>query len=183
MHSVLRQLRVIVFHGGAINVTSTPVPAVELSSLFPTSFSELLAQPPSSNIFVSPVSTSPSLFTSHKTTKRTQYDDIRALLPNSSEKSKGDAAPLLAEILLVNHNGEIMEGSITTPYFLREGEWITPAAKCGGNLGTTRRYALEQGICKESIVMKKSVQMGERVVLSNSFRGFGWGFVEELEKP
>ena len=159
------------------------MPAVELGSLFPNSFLGLLTQRPSFNIFVSPVSTSPSLFTSHKTTKRAQYDEIRALLPNSSEKPDGKAAPLLAEILLVNHNGEIMEGSITTPYFLREGEWITPSAKCGGNLGTTRRYALGQGICKESIVMKESVQVGERVVLSNSVRGFGWGFVEELEKP
>ena len=57
----------------------------------------------------------------------------------------GKAAPLLAEILLVNHNGEIMEGSITTPYFLREGEWITPSAKCGGNLGNYAKICIGAG--------------------------------------
>ena len=171
----------IVFHGGAINITSAPVPAVELACLIPTSFAELLAQLPIFRIYISPASTSPSPFTSHKTTKRVQYDDIRALLPSASEQSDVEIAPLLAEILLVNENGEVMEGSITTPYFLREGEWITPAAESGGNLGTTRRYALEQGLCKESIVIKENVQLGERVVLSNGVKGFGWGSVEKLE--
>ena len=74
-----------------------------------------------------------------------------------------------------------MEGTITTPYLLRAGEWITPSAQCGGNLGTTRRYALEAGLCKESIVMRESVQAGEKVVLSNGVRGYGWGYVEALE--
>ncbi len=81
----------------------------------------------------------------------------------------------------MNRNGEIMEGSITTPYFLRAREWITPSAQCGGNLGTTRRYALEAGLCKESIIMRESIQAGEKVVLSNGVRGFGWGYVEALE--
>ena len=73
-----------------------------------------------------------------------------------------------------------MEGSITTPYFFRAGEWITPRAQCGGNLGTTRRYALEAGLCKEGIVTRESVQRSEKVVLSNGVRGFGWGSVEAL---
>ncbi|KAL2045198.1 hypothetical protein N7G274_002280 [Stereocaulon virgatum] len=175
------KVRVIIFRGGAMNVTSIPVPAVELVCLIPTSLAELLAQLPIFRIYISPTCTSPSPFTSHKTTKRVQYDVIRALLPSSSEQSDVEISPLLAEILLVNTSGEIMEGSITTPYFLREGGWITPAAESGGNLGTTRRYALEQGLCKESIVMKESVQLGERVVLSNGVKGFGWGFIEKLE--
>lgn len=74
-----------------------------------------------------------------------------------------------------------MEGSITTPYFFRAGEWITPSAQCGGNLGTTRRYALEAGLSKDGVVTRESVQAGEKVVLSNGVRGFGWGYVEALE--
>lgn len=49
-------------------------------------------------------------------------------------------------------------------------------------MGTTRRYALEQGLCEEGIVMKDSIKVGEKVVLSNGVRGFGWGIVEDLVK-
>lgn len=103
------------------------------------------------------------------------YDVLRAKLPL---KESGTGLP---EILLYNHRDEIMEGSICTPYLFREGRWITPAAKCGGNLGTTRRYALEKDLCKEGIVPKDSVKANEIVVLSNGVRGFGWGIVEDLQ--
>lgn len=57
------------------------------------------------------------------------------------------------EVLLVNvMDGSIMEGSITTPYFFRNGRWVTPPVKAwyeagadsGGNDGTSRRWALER---------------------------------------
>ena len=76
-----------------------------------------------------------------------------------------------------------MEGSVTTPYFNHSGRWITPAESCGGNLGTTRRWALEKKLCEEGYVNVNSIQvgsLGERVVLSNGVRGFGWGRVEPL---
>ena len=177
------KVRMTLSYNGTINVTSISVPTASLTSLLPTSFSEILALPPTFHIFVSPFTTIPSLFTVHKTTNRALYNDIRSLLPDSSWHSKEKSAALPAEILLVNDRREIMEGSLTTPYLLREGRWITPAAKCGGNLGTTRRYALTQGLCKEGIVLRESVQVGERIVLSNGVRGFGWGSVEKLEKP
>lgn len=82
------------------------------------------------------------------------------------------------EALLINESGEIMEGSITTPYFFREGRWITPAAKCGGNLGTTRRWALNRGICVECVVRGEGIRDGEEIWVSNGVRGFGWGRVE-----
>lgn len=74
-----------------------------------------------------------------------------------------------------------MEGSITTPYFLRAGKWITPAASEGGNVGTTRRWALEMGLCVEGRVDRASVSRGEVVWLSNGVKGWGWGRVEDLE--
>lgn len=83
---------------------------------------------------------------------------------------------------MVDRSGHIMEGSITTPYFSREKLWITPHAAYGGNIGTTRAYALNEGLCQEGDVRKDGVQVGERVVLSNGVRGFGWGVVEELEE-
>lgn len=74
-----------------------------------------------------------------------------------------------------------MEGSITTPYFLRGERWVTPIASQGGNLGTTRRWALETGLCVEAHVARTSVHLGEVVWLSNGVRGWGWGKVEELD--
>ena len=79
-----------------------------------------------------------------------------------------------------------MEGSITTPFFNRCGRWITPAESCGGNLGTTRRWALKQGLCEEGHIDKNSIQkasLGDIVLLSNGVRGFGWGRIEPLLSP
>ena len=74
-----------------------------------------------------------------------------------------------------------MEGTITTPYFYRDGEWITPAVSCGGHLGVARRWALTAGLCKEGMIVAEEIAFGERVVLSNGVRGFGWGVVKELK--
>ena len=163
---------------GIIDVISSPTPYVTLDALFPLNFNDLFTIPPTFDVFVSPVTTTPSLFTSHKTTNRAQYDEVRSLIPVVSNHSDEQRLRRFAEILLINRNGEIMEGSITTPYLLRAGEWITPSAQCGGNLGTTRRYALEVGLCKEGIIMRESLYAGQKVILSNGVRGFGWGYVE-----
>ena len=92
---------------------------------------------------------------------------------------------LLAEILMVNANGDVMEGSFNTAYFNHMGTWTTPAVCSGGHLGVSRRWALEQGLCEEGLVSVNSVQIGslgegEKVVLSNGARGFGWGRVDGL---
>ena len=82
------------------------------------------------------------------------------------------------EVLVVNERGEVMEGSLTTPYFWREGRWLTPREGCGGNRGTTRRWALERGFAVEGVVRAEDVRVGEVVWLSNGVRGFGWGRVD-----
>ena len=89
----------------------------------------------------------------------------------------------MSEVLLHNSLLEISEGSLTTPYFFRDGEWLTPEVRCGGNQGTTRRWALDHKLCKEGIVTKASVRLGEMVWLSNGVRGWGWGIVAgDLER-
>lgn len=158
--------------GGILSVTSNPTPTLRLPSLFPSTLSQTGSDKPSFAIFISPSRISPSLFTTHKTSCRPQYDATRSLFPSSS----GDGLPV--EVLLVNLQGEIMEGSITTPYFYREGAWVTPAEACGGNMGTTRRWALENRLCKDGIVNVENVVVGEKVVLSNGVRGWGWGLIE-----
>jgi len=85
---------------------------------------------------------------------------------------------MTSEVLLFNPEGNITEGSVLTPYFYREGRWITPRVEeAGGQRGTSRRWALERGLCVEGLVEKRSVRVGERVWVSNGVRGFGWGKV------
>lgn len=87
---------------------------------------------------------------------------------------------MLQEMLLVNNSRQIMEGTITTPYLLRNGEWLTPSEDCGGHLGVTRRWALMKSLAKEHVILAEDVDIGETVILSNGVRGFGWGRVEAL---
>lgn len=68
-----------------------------------------------------------------------------------------------------------MEGCIFTPYFKRGVNWITPQEICGGNRGTTRRWAVERGLCKVGVVKVGSVKDGEIIVLSNGAKGFQSG--------
>lgn len=168
-----KKVRILLSAPGRLAAISTPTPEVELATLFPAALPPR-ADSPAWRIFVSPRPTRATPHTSHKTTARKPYDAARALLPPSS------AADLPAEILLVDADGAVTEGSITTPYFWRAGTWVTPAASRGGNIGTTRRWALERGLCVEGQVKRGDLEMGEGVWLSNGVRGWGWGRIEDL---
>lgn len=87
---------------------------------------------------------------------------------------------LQTEVLIVNDSKEeeVMEGCKFTPYFKRDNKWITPKASCGGNLGTTRRWAVDNGLCELGVVKLSSVKCGEIIVLSNGVKGFQAGIVE-----
>ena len=179
------KLRITLSSKGLLEVTSSKVDPVPQARLFPKAFSDLVSisksgQPPTFRIFISMIPITPNNFTRHKTTNRRQYDDVRSKMAPLTKQSDDGITHLPVEILLINGLDEIMEGSFTTPYFNRDGHWVTPSVESGGNLGTTRQYALDKGFCSEMIVKKKSVSVGEKVVLSNGVRGFGWGFVEEI---
>jgi len=121
-----------------------------------------------SNIFkvmLDALPTTKSLHTKAKTEYRGPYDYARM---GAHLESYQDAK----EVLLFNADGEIMDASITTPYFHREGIWITPHVSCGGQHGTSRRYALDHGLCKQGIVKVDSLCQGEIIWLSNAVKGF-----------
>jgi 4-amino-4-deoxychorismate lyase len=73
--------------------------------------------------------------------------------------------------VLVNPSGELMEGSVTSVYFFRDGKWVTPSVASGGQIGTTRRWLIERGYCIEGIVKAESLQDGEMCWISNGLRG------------
>ena len=85
------------------------------------------------------VRTKPSPYTSYKTTSRDMYTAARERVGIKEMTEK-------REVLIVSErDGEIMEGSLTSVFFWREGKWRTPPVSSGGQVGTTRRWALEKG--------------------------------------
>ncbi|KAK2799216.1 hypothetical protein FQN51_007046 [Onygenales sp. PD_10] len=164
------RLRILLDATGQITVEATPTsPLASHILLLPAhpSFDTLdhHHQHPPWTLHLDTQPTAPSLFTTHKTTARTAYTAARARAGIVSPQDP-------VEVLLYNPAGEVMEGSITSVYFRRGGRWVTPAVGCGGNAGTSRRYALACGGCVEGVVRVEELVGGERVWLSNGVRGF-----------
>ena len=132
-------------------------------------------------VFITFNKVTPTLFTRHKTSKRDEYNRALALLPKHQVDCWHNGILLQPEVLIVNDRWEIMEGCRFTPYFWREGKWITPLASSGGNLGTTRQWALKKGLCETGLIEGGSVKYGEIIVLSNGGRGFQSGIVKPWE--
>ncbi|PYI05315.1 aminodeoxychorismate lyase [Aspergillus sclerotiicarbonarius CBS 121057] len=165
------RLRIVMDSMGTCEVEVNPTTSMDpLNLLLP---SDTNPQATIWHVYIDSECINPSVFTTHKTTARHFYTAARFRSGISSLLEQ-------AEVLLVNPAGEIMEGSITTPYFRRRnaaGEeggpvWITPPLSSGGNAGTTRQYALAEGFCTERIIAATDLVDGEECWLSNSVRGF-----------
>ncbi|KAL2807578.1 aminotransferase [Aspergillus granulosus] len=176
------RLRIVVDRNGDCRVDVNPATRSELEN-FVVPFIISPASTPW-RVYVDTAPTTPSGLTTHKTTAREDYMAARTRLGISSPQDTAD-------VLLVNPNGEVMEGSITTPYFRRrrehteqnEPEWITPPLSSGGCAGTSRRYALAQGFCREQTITTADLIDGEICLLSNGVRGFILGRVVLNKSP
>ncbi|OOF92786.1 hypothetical protein ASPCADRAFT_210052 [Aspergillus carbonarius ITEM 5010] len=165
------RLRIVMDRMGTCEVEVNPATSMDpLNLLLP---SDTSPQTTIWRVYIDSEHIAPSVFTTHKTTARDFYTAARL---------RSGIVSLLeqAEVLLVNPAGDIMEGSITTPYFRRRntaGEeggpaWITPPVSSGGNAGTTRHYALAEGFCTERTIAATDLVDGEECWLSNGVRGF-----------
>lgn len=131
-------------------------------TLLPKSFDDIPDSPWTVVLDDQPTET--DLYLGIKTSYRIAYDRARQSARLDLKSTK--------EVLLYNHDGEVVDGSITTAYFYRDNKWVTPQS--GGLEGTTRRFALESGLCSTAIpgVNVDSLKDGETIWLSNAFRGF-----------
>jgi 4-amino-4-deoxychorismate lyase len=154
--AVPKRVKVLISKNGILQCESSAIPERNLANLFPSELptpgkefeevAELLPQKtPIFEVIVDVGKTIPSEYTHFKTTKRDMYDSAR------HRASIGPPDP--RETLLVNEEtGSIMEGTLTTPYYWRNGRWVTPPVGVqyrlglgsGGQDGTTRRWALER---------------------------------------
>ncbi|OAA57691.1 Aminotransferase, class IV [Cordyceps fumosorosea ARSEF 2679] len=175
------RLRIIVHAHGTFEFQKFDTPDAALENLFPLRLPAPGAAPESmeavrSVVFAllrDDVPVPSSEFTHHKTSKRDMYNEARTRAGIKMGERK--------EVLMVNaQSGEIMEGSITTPYFWRNGQWITPPVSAefssslgsGGNNGTSRRYALENKLAVEEPIKAESLLDGEECWISNGVSGF-----------
>ncbi|KAK2004180.1 aminodeoxychorismate lyase [Colletotrichum falcatum] len=186
------RVKVLLSSEGNLSCEASSVPAVPLENLFP----ERLPPPGSSQqagdpsedfpmeVVIDKTETPQSEYTHYKTTKRAMYDTARDRERIALTDRK--------EVLLVNSkDGNIMEGSLTTPFFWRNGRWVTPPVSAtyspendsGGQDGTTRRWALEGCLAVEEKVTADSVVDGEPCWISNGVRGFTFGKVKLNNTP
>lgn len=130
--------------------------------LLPKSFDDIPDSP--WTVLLDDQPTETDLYLGIKTSYRKAYDRAR--------QSGGIDLKSTKEVLLYNRDGDVVDGSITTAYFYRDNKWVTPQS--GGLEGTTRRFALESGLCSTATpsVNVESLKDGETIWLSNAFRGF-----------
>lgn len=117
--------------------------------------------------------TTPSKFTSYKTTRRDVYNDARYRV-NIVPLSRTE------EVILWNEVGEIMEGSLRNLAFWVDGGWVTPGLSSGCLAGTVRKWLLEQGLVREGTILREHLAIGDWVLTSNGVEGCSIGMIEEL---
>ena len=163
-----RKIKICVYKDNRFQIETAAITPIDSPNVFhlPTDLNKVASSNCRCLVKLDLESTPASLFTSHKTSERTPYDRARGAA-DITHKS-----PTVAEVLLFNTHGEITECSISTPYFQRNGRWVTPSLTSGGNAGVTRRLALENGLCEEQTVFVESLCHQEIIWISNGVRGF-----------
>ncbi len=128
---------------------------------------QVLAEPspasgPFPKVIFSSILTDPdNLYLYHKTTQRELYDDER-----KRAIDKG-----YHEVLFVNKNGEVTEGSVTNIFIARNGLLLTPPVNSGLLSGTFRNFLLEKGTAIEQVMTRDDILQDEAVYVGNSVRG------------
>lgn len=94
-----------------------------------------------------------------KTSHRAIYDQARADLPNG-----------LDELIFVNENGMLCEGTITTLFVRRGDVLLTPPLSAGVLPGILRQELLDNGTAQEANLTINDLN-GAEVFVGNSLRG------------
>ncbi|HXE97164.1 MAG TPA: aminodeoxychorismate synthase component I [Dongiaceae bacterium] len=96
----------------------------------------------------------------HKTDRRELLDTAR------SSRSDCD------EVLLLNENGQLTEGSYNSLVVKLDGQLVTPLLSCGLLRGVLREELLERGEISERILYPDDLERVEEMWLINSVRGW-----------
>ena len=101
-----------------------------------------------------------NIFLYHKTTQRSLYE---------SELEKARRRGFL-EVVFLNQDGEITEGSFTNIFIEKNGQLFTPPISSGLPDGIYRQHLLKQGIVQERVMTINDLNMAEKIYIGNSIR-------------
>ena len=161
------RVRIRAYVSGRMTTEIVPMVRDPMSVLFPSTFhfANTMGVRTPWTVVLDSETTEAAERTMFKTSDRSAYSRARATAGIMSFTEP-------REVLLYNSDNEVLDCSIATPYFHREGRWVTPSSSCGGLQGTTRRWALENGLCFEEVLPIDSLRPGEIMWLSNAVKAF-----------
>lgn len=99
----------------------------------------------------------------YKTTHRPWFSDAAAWL---------DAHPDHFDVIFLNEQGQLCEGSRSNLYLLLDGQWLTPPAEAGLLPGVQRAAILEAGQAAERLLTLDDLRRAQGIRLSNALRGW-----------
>jgi len=143
------RVRLLLDEDGSTTVTSTPLPPADPHAVMRYVISDTKLS-------------SGDLFLYHKTTRREVYD---------REWQHYHDALGADEVIYLNENGELAEGSRTTIFIEKDGVLLTPPLGAGLLPGTLRADLLAQGRAREARLTPEDLGPGATVYLGNSVRG------------
>ncbi len=143
------RVRLLLAEDGRVTVTTTPLPpqAADWVMRYVVSQTRLSSADP---------------FLYHKTTRRELYDTEW----QAAHDEKG-----ADEVIYLNENGELAEGSRTTIFVEKDGQLLTPPLDAGLLPGTLRAELLANGRAKEARLTLADLETADAVYLGNSVRG------------
>jgi aminodeoxychorismate synthase component I len=101
-------------------------------------------------------------FLCHKTTNRPVY----------AEAIKAAAAAGFADVLFLNHEGQVTEGAISNIFIEKDSRWFTPPVVCGLLNGIYRRHLLAtRPEIQEKILSIDDMKTATAIYLTNAVRG------------
>lgn len=173
MSLILLQMRILLSKQGKLSIESAPVPKLDnpedlfiAAALNPTS--SLFTSGPPISVYIDTEPTSPSVFTSTKTTQRGTYNLARARV---GIPAVGVEPGTPKDVVLYRSDGQVMETSIRNIACWREDRWVTPSLHVGCLPGVARRLLIEEGNIVEGEIFISNLKVGEVVLLFNAVEG------------
>ncbi|MFT3732339.1 MAG: aminodeoxychorismate synthase component I [Hyphomicrobium sp.] len=143
------RVRLLLDEDGGVSATATPQPETPADAVMRYVISDTRVN-------------SSDLFLYHKTTRRELYD--------REWKHYHDTLGA-DEVVYLNENGELAEGSRTTIFIERDGHLLTPRLAAGLLPGTLRAALIDDGRAIEARLTIEDVNSSKAIYLGNSVRG------------
>lgn len=144
------RLRLLLSKTGEITITTSMLDTTAEQKEWPVTFAEKPMDPQNP-------------FLHHKTTNRAFYDTARTDIQNER--------PDIREVLFLNLNGEVTEGSFTNIFIEKDGQLFTPPLHCGLLAGTLRQHLLKTHDLKEKVLKPADLKQADALFVGNSVRG------------